>query len=95
MEMLSNVLCCKCISIVESALNSRVFRRIVFPVKRKQTHNDCGIYVIEYIQQFLHTQNELQNLSAAESSLLDLEIDALAVRKEIHSYRESPKPSEE
>ncbi|KAL0238500.1 hypothetical protein GEMRC1_012973 [Eukaryota sp. GEM-RC1] len=89
-SLLTNVL-----SIVVSVLSILEFEPIVFPVTRKQTPNDCGIYVIEYIHQFLNIQNELPSLSHAEASLLNMEIDALAVRNEIYSYLESLNPPEE
>ncbi|KAL0232937.1 hypothetical protein GEMRC1_011684 [Eukaryota sp. GEM-RC1] len=89
-SLLTNVL-----SIVVSVLSILEFEPIVFPVMRKQTPNDCGIYVIEYIHQFLNNLSELPSMSHAESLLLNMEIDALAVRNEIYSYLESLNPLEE
>ncbi|KAL0239587.1 hypothetical protein GEMRC1_009695 [Eukaryota sp. GEM-RC1] len=78
------------LSTVHSALSVLEYRPIIVPVTQKQTPNDCGVYVLEYIRIFVHALNfrNIDNVSAVIDELQNANkyIDAGSVRETIINF---------
>ncbi|KAL0248736.1 hypothetical protein GEMRC1_003970 [Eukaryota sp. GEM-RC1] len=78
------------LSTVHSALCVLEYMPIIVPVTQKQTPNDCGVYVLEYIRIFVHALNfrNIDNVSAVKDELQNANkyIDAGSVRQTIINY---------
>ncbi|KAL0248774.1 hypothetical protein GEMRC1_004008 [Eukaryota sp. GEM-RC1] len=85
------------ISKVDETLHQLNYRLIIVPVIEKQTPNDCGIYVLEYMRGLLEllTSHELsdQPLIQAAGILLQNSINAQESRQVIKLYLQSLQPT--